>query len=50
MVCSFKDVLKDFAFDFAFFYFEGLLLACPLRFETIDLTFVSKILVFDIES
>ena len=33
-----------------FFYFEGLLLACPLGFETIDLTFVSKILVFDIES
>ena len=32
------------------FFFEGMLLACPLGFETIDLTFVSKILVFDIES
>ena len=52
MICSFKDVLKEFTLYFVcVFCFEGLQLVYityPLQFETIDLFFISKILVFEI--
>ena len=52
MICSFKDVLKNVALDFVLLVFSLLLVyvACLWRFATIDLVFVSKILVFKIES
>ena len=53
MICSVKNVLKNFALDFVLLVLKALLLvyiACPWRFATIDLDFVSKILLFEIES
>ena len=58
MIWSFKNVLKGVTLDFSLFTldftldFEDLLLvyvAYPLRFPEIDLFFISKIVVFEIE-
>ena len=52
MIYSFKNVLKGFALDFLFFWglAVGVYIACPLRYATIDLLFISKILIFEAES
>ena len=52
MISSFKNVLKGLALDY--FLFSGFVvsvcIAYLLRFVTIDLLFISKFLVFEVES